>query len=281
MPGDEEERYTLDQDSISTPPPPANGNGPTLGWLKDPTDENDFTARALFGAPRGLPREASLASFVPVVRDQFSSNSCVGQSMAAAIDIRHRKLGRWQEPLTSESSIYTFARVLARATPDDPLLDIGCYPRKAARGVREWGIVSREQWPLDESTIDAELPLDVLMTASAHRLTEWRRIDTWGQSLLDGICQAISAGFPVPFGLEVDAPFLEFSGKDILGAPGSDRRGGHMLLIVAYRTNSRGRREFLILNSWGSLWGDGGFVWVDEEFVLDSTAGDFYIVQLG
>jgi hypothetical protein len=77
-------------------------------------------------------------------------------------------------------------------------------------------------------------------------------------------------------------------------SPNSDGRittcGGrglnHMVTLVAYRPASNGGYEFLIANSWGTSWGQGGFAWSKRGCnQLASVAGDaalfFYIEGVG
>jgi C1A family cysteine protease len=49
----------------------------------------------------------------------------------------------------------------------------------------------------------------------------------------------------------------------------------HMVNLVGYRPAPSGGYEFLIANSWGTGWGDGGFAWSKQGCNrLASTPGD-------
>jgi hypothetical protein len=47
----------------------------------------------------------------------------------------------------------------------------------------------------------------------------------------------------------------------------SDPEGGHAVMLAGYRTASDGSRQFLIHNSWGTDWGDGGYAWVSDRMI--------------
>ena len=47
----------------------------------------------------------------------------------------------------------------------------------------------------------------------------------------------------------------------------SEISGGHAVTMSGYRENAQGKREYLIHNSWGTTWGDGGYAWVNESMV--------------
>lgn len=251
-----------------------------LGYKADVPDSRDFKARALFGARRTLPLEATeLEGCVPVVSDQGSTLSCVGQAIGGAIDARLRKMGRWDAPLVSRQAVYTFARVLARMKPADGLFDQGSFPRQAMKSLKAWGVPTAQRWPFNPATINDELPWDVMQAASAFTLAAWWRIDSLGQERIEDICQAIANGFPVVFGLSVDRAFLEHVGKGTVGRPDPTQNvGGHMMYAVGYKTVN-GERLVRCVNSWGTGWGDAGFFWASEAFFR--TATDLHVIQVG
>ena len=47
----------------------------------------------------------------------------------------------------------------------------------------------------------------------------------------------------------------------------TDPEGGHAVMLAGYRTKSDGTKQFLIHNSWGTDWGDGGYAWISEKMV--------------
>jgi C1A family cysteine protease len=51
-----------------------------------------------------------------------------------------------------------------------------------------------------------------------------------------------------------------------------------MLTGVGYRTNPDGSVDFLILNSWGTGWGNGGLCWMSSNFIASTHVFDRYVV---
>lgn len=245
------------------------------GYKQDAADPRDWNASARFGAVTKLPSSAlGLRDFVRRVSDQSYSSSCVGQALARAIDTRLRKLG-FNGPEPSSLALYIGACTLDGQEP----LDMGCYPRDAMRFAREMGVPREEVWPFDPAKAREKLPWDVLQDASRFLLFQWWRIYASGQSRSDAVAQAIANGFPVIFGLELDAAFFSYSGGTIM-ALGAERKGGHMLCIIGYREREDGTREFLIVNSWGYGWGEGGMCWMHEDVLESSRASDFYVIEV-
>lgn len=267
-----------DEEDREQPTKPVRG----LGHFPDIPDERDFRANALFGAVRNLRGEATLEEFVRRVRNQGVTNSCVGQAIANALHIRLLRMGYFNAPEPSPYFPYQGARILAKRTIDEQIEDLGCYARLAMRWIRDNGAVSEAQHPSIPSKVNEEPDWETLKQASAFRIQAWYRIVPEGRERCDQIAQAIQNGYPVIFAALVDEAFLAHKGKDL--APYYDKSkhvGGHMMTIVAFKTDANGRRLFLVLNSWGTDWGDGGFTWVDEAWLGANTVSDVYVFQVG
>jgi hypothetical protein len=246
------------------------------GYKQDAHDPRDWNASARFGAVKkaALPAEAlGLREFIRRIHDQTITSSCVGQALSQAIDTRLRKLGFDFEP--SSMAPYTGARALDHGV----LVDAGCYPRDAMRFVATNGVPREHVWPFDPAKVNEPLPWDVLQDASRFLLFAWWRIYSSGQQRSDAVAQAVAAGFPVIFGLDIDNAFFGYSGGTIMRM-NADSAGGHMLCIVGYRTREDGTREFLVANSWGYGWGENGMCWMHEDVLETSRASDFYVIEV-
>jgi hypothetical protein len=53
------------------------------------------------------------------------------------------------------------------------------------------------------------------------------------------------------------------------------QHAGHAMTIIGYDDNKGPNGAFQVVNSWGEVWGDNGYVWIDYDFF---TGGDFAIV---
>jgi len=75
---------------------------------------------------------------------------------------------------------------------------------------------------------------------------------------------ALENGHPVVLGVRLHATWWrpEINGRIGMPATGSRDFGGHAVLIVGHRDN-----HFIVQNSWGSDWGDGGFGDLPEQYV--------------
>jgi hypothetical protein len=236
------------------------------GYLRDLPDRRDYDAEKKFTADR--PRASvDMSPFVDRVRDQLGTGSCVGQAIARAAHIRAALLSR-PIPFPSALAIYANARSY-------PLIDEGCRPRDAMRGIQDYGLVSEDVWPFEESRVDITLPWDVVQSGSGAKLEGYYRLWTQGEALAMSVRVALSNGYPVIFGQDVDDDFYNYTGG-ILGAFRGPSQGGHMTTLIGYDETS-----FLAVNSWGDQWGMGGFYRVSAERLTDpNVSSDFYAIEL-
>lgn len=247
------------------------------GYRPDTHDKSkDPTTRAFFGAPVNIPAEFTLEGYVTTIWDQGQTSSCVGWAFAQGIQLR---LSVAQTPISlpSPAAIYTFARAKSRTNPDTLLTDTGSVPGYAALGLGEWGCPPLTAWAFDPATINDEPKFEDLEIASAFKFNGLYRIGSTGAERLTEIRQAISNGYPVVFGTDVDQAFEDYAGgaKPITAPDPNNLLGGHMMHFLGYTADGR----FRLRNQWSDSWGDYGLAWVDESFVTAPQLGDMYVIN--
>ena len=211
-------------------------------------------------APVALPPFVDFSSLVGEVPDQKMTSSCVGNALSTACLVRSDIAGhRLARP--SRKAIYDLARLVDQ--PREAMLDDGSRPRAAIVGMTDYGLVAEERWPLTDANVNQPPPLDVFQHALDAMVTGYYRIAP-GYGCAALIRQALAKGFTPCIALQVDKAFQDYTGG-VYGAVGKSL-GGHYICAVGY-----GDGWIRIANSWGSGWGEGGFVRIADE-VIDSTA---------
>jgi len=247
-----------------------------LGFLPDPTDIVDAETiarplRALTGSSLStLPDAFSWlhTGNVPQPRDQSVTSSCVGQALAASVQIRAAISGHSAVP--SASAIYAIARMLDQSR-DMPLVDVGSSPSRAIEGAKEWGMVSESRWPFSVANVDVKPPLDVFQNGLDATLGQHYRIPSgWGA--IDGIKRALVAGYIPIFAMTVDEAYERYDGSDVYRAPSGRVLGRHMQCIVGYDGS-----DFEILNSWGSGWGRDGIARIGSSVMASSDVSSIIV----
>ncbi len=110
------------------------------------------------------------------------------------------------------------------------------------------------------------------LNAAKNKINGWRKIDPHDFALLK---KTIFQRKPVIIFIATDEGFNKittpFIWKDRCGNLGPV----HAMVIAGYDDS---RNAFLVMNSWGTSWGDKGFVWIDYQFFLKNTSPNGYIL---
>ena len=127
--------------------------------------------------------------------------------------------------------------------------------------LRNVGAVKKEQF--DVMCADY-VPDNIMSLASANKIGGFTTLIVYGQMLMDPvkvsvIKKAISQKQPVVIAMHISPSFN--TAKDVWDGNTWGRDGYHAMCVVGFDDNKYGG-AFLIMNSWGSKWGNNGFIWV-------------------
>lgn len=238
-------------------------NKPGFGYRKDPVDTRDVLLRSKLGAER-IPESAGVFGVPLVIKNQFSTSSCVGHAVAQAIRIAYSLSDHSDGTCPDLSSLFAYYN--ARKESGDPILDRGTHIRSAIKAAQKLGVCNELVWPF--STLKVNRMPDWSSYRGAHDrrgIRGYYRIDNGD---LDSIRAAIAMGHPVVAGWLVNQSFVDYRGEGSIGAMTSPFVGGHAMVIGAYSSSEC--REWTILNSWGTGWGRMGFASVRSSFIREA-----------
>ncbi|MCC6806025.1 MAG: hypothetical protein IT381_01265 [Deltaproteobacteria bacterium] len=110
---------------------------------------------------------------------------------------------------------------------------------------------------------------------------------------VDAMKAAVNARKGVVLSFDVTPSFDGPMDGFVTYRPGETRRGGHVVHLVGYVDNvdllrvlpsappASGGGYFIIKNSWGECWADGGYVYVPIDFIREYGTGVVVINQVG
>lgn len=248
----------------------------SLGWRPDTPDFRDVTFRESLRVKLvnvELPSEVDLRSGMPPVYDQGQLGSCTGNAIAAAIEYA-RKREQLEDFIPSRLFIYYNERVIEGTVNEDA----GAEIRDGIKSVVKLGACSETDWPYDIGQF-ADKPLDNCYTDARQDLVKTYASVPQDE---DSIKSCLALGYPVVFGISVYSSFMssDVASSGIVDMPGIDDQleGGHAILMVGYRN---GDRRFIVRNSWGPSWGQGGYFTIPYDYVLDGDlAADFWQIDV-
>lgn len=253
------------------------------GNVRDIPDPRDFVYRpppgALFGGT-----EYDLTDLCAGIRDQIAED-CTGHGTSAQAWAVAAAEGR-KLPELSALWPWTNGRILASGFP---LYDQGTNLRSVYKGlsgqtVRDsrgllsgLGFVPEADWPELPENVNATPPDDLYREGAGATIGLYARIPEGDpEATLAGLLSALARKRPPTVCFVVDESFGGLGGGVYMGNDGSKVLGGHCMLVVGY---SQTANAFLIRNSWGVGWGDNGYGWVNQGFILNH-AYDLWTIEV-
>lgn len=243
-----------------------------LGWKPSLPDIRNYAYR-LTRPAAPLPDHVDLRGEMPPIGDQGQLGSCT--AWAATAVYRHGMIrGGLGDFDPSELAQYYWSR-LAEHTQRE---DAGATITDAVKVLAKIGMAPESAWPYIVSHFDIPPIRSVRALAKQHMAIQYETVDGVSLAALRGV---LADGFPVVFGASV---YESFEG-DAVGHTGhvpmprttEGLLGGHAMVLVGYQDATQ---EFVVRNSWGTGWGDHGYLYMPYRYVTSTQlCGDFWIIR--
>lgn len=197
------------------------------------------------------------------VSNQAGESSCVANAICDGLEIAQIAKGR---PLVqlSRNALYYWSRCQHGAQNEDA----GTHIPLALEQARLIGVLPEEAWPYVESRVNKAPTNDEILLASENQVQGFYEIEGEGDHAALQIVNSVMNDQPVVAAFWLGPEYRSMEPGQIARVPGS-RWGLHAQLIVGFRTLAQGGVEFLIRNSWGPEWGEGGHIWASQGYVCD------------
>ena len=211
--------------------------------------------------------------------NQDKANACTGFALSACINILLRRAERVDETPVSPFMLYDMARRYDEF-PGPFEKDTGSSLRGAMKGWYKHGVCGADLWRLLEMPAPTLDKGDWWLDAARRPLGAYYRVDTRSVTDMHAAIHDVGVLYASAIchggwdeGMQVASS--ERKGWAIPYRKAAPQDGGHAFAIVGYD-----QRGFLILNSWGNQWGDGGLAVLTYEDWLEH-AMDCWVAQLG
>lgn len=276
MGGFEFEDNELHYDSgheFRTFPHPVHGYKLVLdGCLKDEPDPNDihYTHHQHVN-PEHLPGTVDLREHLTRVEDQGQLGSCTANAIAAAVEYLEKRVAG-QSRHVSRLFVYYMERVLTNTVHNDS----GGRLRDGMKVINKHGVCEEKLWPYIPSHWRSEPSEEAIQAAKQHIIDEYQRVPVNTHAMK----ACLAEGYPFVFSIKLYPTFELFHrGKIPLPHESDQSTGSHAMLCVGY---SDADNCFMIRNSWGPSWGDGGYAYIPYEYLgSDRFTNDCWMVKRG
>ncbi len=225
-----------------------------------------LAAPLMRGDYRKMPSSVSLRKYAPIPKNQGAYGTCVGWSAAyAARTVLYAKQKNMTNPLLVTQNAFSPFFLYERAKTT---LDINCQEGTSlVTGLKVMKDVGAIKFNDFSDGCGKRVTSEHVTNAREFRVKDFRRLfesetEPYKVKLVK---KSISQKKPVIIGMQCcTESFLNARGKEVwIKNPKEDLNpeGGHALTVVGYDDKKYGG-AFELMNSWGTLWGDNGFIWV-------------------
>lgn len=241
-------------------------------------------------APSRLPKKSDLRRYCAEIEDQGDIGSCTAHAVVGLVEYYARRKGD-DEFHGSRLFVYKVARRIAGLVGDS-----GAFIRSALGAAVVCGVPPERYWPYtdDEDAFDYDPDNFVYAAAANFQALSYFRYDPAGhmpkdrETLLRELKAGLRDELPFAFGFY---GFPSFDHADVvegdipLPSHSEEAAWGHAVMAVGYDddkeiahpvTSDVSKGAFLIRNSWGRDWGDGGYGWLPYDYVRFYLASDFW-----
>jgi len=245
-----------------------------IGYMPDSDypDERDKDAKDILTAD--THDSATLSHWVVEVLNQRNLGSCVANAGFQAIRMSQRCQNvAVIPPLGSRLFGYYNPRTYHDAEDDDN----GTYIRFFFKALNKFGFCPESKYPYYTDKF-ADKPDHGIYRAAIDQKdpTDYYRIRGTGDDRIEAIKKAITQGHPVVFGTTVTGKFCRGDADGIIPRPTGGYRGGHAMVVEGFND---AEEYCVILNSWGSGFGDGGRCKFSYDYMTWSRTSDLWVVR--
>lgn len=238
------------------------------GWRPDIPDFRDlpFSMKEVVS----LPPIVDLRPWCSTVENQGDLGSCTANALVGALECM--EIQKWKKYIDlSRLFVYYNERAIIGEVNNDS----GAYIRDGIKTLVRDGVCLEKLWPYDINRFTKKPNDSAWYEASFHKVKRYERLST-----LDQYLTCLANSHPFVFGFTVYESFESstVTQTGVVQMPGPDeaRLGGHAVCAVGYNL---GTRRFLVRNSWGSEWGDGGYFTMPFAYLTNpSLSDDFWAI---
>lgn len=225
--------------------------------------------------PDNLPESYDLSYLLPPIGNQGQQGSCVSWAVSYYLKSLQEKLqtGLPYTPETIMSPSYTYNQIThgnCSATSISQTLDI----------IKEKGVCSISVFPYSESSCSLQPTESNNQSAEKAKISHYKNLS--GKNMVLEMKTLINEQTPIIIGTYLSSEFGKVDNFGLVSYRehhvdyNLDRC--HAMLVIGY---SDTYNAFKVVNSWGSSWGNDGYIWIDYkafENVLDKNA-EFRIIN--
>jgi hypothetical protein len=218
-----------------------------LKTLQSPLDERDYQVKDFLTGNPIIPASLDLRHRLPIVRAQGRTNTCCAHAGCVIKEYHERKEIGEAAPLYFSPAFLYCQRSNAPAK--------GMYCRDMLEILRKKGICAENDFPIasHNDELFGILSEEIQKKAKPFKIERYSAIS----SVSEMKAALVNFG-PALIAFPVYNSGVRFWKQKYLN---DEHIGGHAVAVVGYDE----KKGFLLRNSWGLMWGEGGYAWYSYE----------------
>ncbi len=242
----------------------ADGSVIKMGGYKAVSPSNSAPVYASTLRAENLPSKVDLRKYMTRIEDQGQIGSCTANATAGAYEYLLSRNQGVSDYDVSRLFLYYNTRAIRHWENQDS----GGVIQDVLVTLNRDGICSEKTWPYIESQFKQKPSQQSYEEALKNRISKYERIPldlaSWKSVLAEG--------YPIIFGVSVYSSFMNpRNGRIPLPGSNEENMGGHAMCCVGY---SDPDRVFIVRNSWGHQWGDGGYCYIPYDYMMNPGLND-------
>ena len=241
-------------------------NNFTTGALLSPIDNRDYDIQKVLPSMGYYETPKEYRTFYNKVLNQGDIGSCVAHTGATIVSkFHHRQTNKWQH--------FSVGMIYGNRL-DGQYQGEGMYPREAWENLRSFGTCYYEDFSINEVYPSARqkfmLNKEILLTKAYPN-----RISTYCQlKSVDDVKKVLLEGGEVAFTIVTYDVFDKIGRDGMIYPPDKNHKekGWHEVTVVGWDDEIN---RYIILNSWGENWGQGGLGYLPYNYPIPEMWGMF------
>ena len=250
-----------------------------FGWFgldEDPEsiqDDINLASRLPNTKTGSLPSRVDNTKWLPVIGNQGQYGTCV--AWATGYNCRTYLYAKSHGLTTSQlNSNNTFSPAdiymsLSQSSNERGANCNGSYFEACFNKMINRGIATLSTAPYSNLNCGGSPSSSWTSNASKYKIKSFREITPITK---DAIKQYLAQGELVVFGAALGDEFMYANDATVLTRQTSFNSTGqhayHAMVCAGYDDSKGANGAFRVVNSWGTSWGDNGYIWVDEDFFV-------------
>ncbi len=214
-----------------------------------------------------IPAAYSLKKYTPTPKSQGQHGTCVGWSTAYAgmtilESIHKNRTDKTSITANTFSPGFVYKQI---KNSNDTYCQLGSSIADALNILKTKGVCKYDD--MTEVNCPAFISPTIFSKAAKYKIKDYAKIFGMFDSKefkINAVKKSISQKNPVIIGMNTPKSFYTAKGEWKPTETGSLTYGGHAMCIIGYDDNKYGG-AFEIINSWGTQWGNEGYIWISYE----------------